>query len=157
MRQQVAHRYGEAVGPGPGWNVMPHRIVQAEAAALHLLHRDCGRCEDLRERGEIEDRVIERFRCIASGVQAPERMPPQNTCRIPDFDHGGGERTMLDRLPDQIRGRTEPVGRSMLNLGHVRSAAGMARFGRALQHATQSRRDILPESFAHRIVRLSEP
>jgi hypothetical protein len=33
----------------------------------------------------------------------------------------------------------------------------MARFGRALQHATQSRRDILAESFAHRIVRLSEP
>jgi hypothetical protein len=47
---------------------MSHRIVQPETTALHLLHGDCGCGKDLRERGEIEDCVVDRFRGIASGV-----------------------------------------------------------------------------------------
>ena len=83
---------------------------QRQAIAANQMHRDRGRRERFRERGEVEDRIVARGpiaqRTVGEG-QRPECFVPQDAASIADFGDGRGKEACANRIRQQTPRRAD--------------------------------------------------
>ena len=106
VRQQITNGDRVAIAAAPRGEVPANRVVEAHGAALDLLHHERRRREHLRQRGEIEDRVLRRPQSVAIVGERAEGLAPEQPRPVADLDHGGGKSPLRDGgLQDFARAR----------------------------------------------------
>ena len=98
MRQQVADGDVGAIRALPCGNVLADAIVEAEHAALDLLHGERRGREHLGQRRQVEDRVVCRRRRGRLVAEASECPAPEGPGRVADFNDRRGKRLLPDSL-----------------------------------------------------------
>ena len=110
MGEEIAQPHVRAILAAPFREMARNEIVEREHPALELLHRQRRRRDHLRQRGEIEDRVVGCDGGVGVVRETAERLAPEHLPGAADLNDCGRKGAVGDGVLEHPPGGGEAQG-----------------------------------------------